>query len=244
MNAELLKIFQDSDIIYISPHFDDVCFSLGGLASEIRRGLLINLFTHTCYVENPNVVCNKNKVSELRSDEDLKFVKKCNLTRFNFSFEDTSALNISPYDLSKIEDEIKMVSNQMIPFLMDANKGSEKAYLFCPMGIGFQRNHLSTYISILNNLDLLRGKYELIFYADIPYAINPARLDRGLNLFNRITHKYRKNINYYDLTETDNSKGKIDLVNIYQSQHAKEPDIENFSISHKKNPCEMLIQIK
>ena len=76
--------------VYISPHFDDICFSLGDFVRKNNGGVLINVFSNSKYVVNkygidPALFADNERgalikrISSIRRGEDAKFAAECNL---------------------------------------------------------------------------------------------------------------------------------------------------------------------
>lgn len=60
--------------IYLSPHYDDIAFSL---SSEIQAdGFVLDVFTISNYVENKKCLNGSLAVSEVRKNEEMDFIKK------------------------------------------------------------------------------------------------------------------------------------------------------------------------
>jgi len=238
----IIDVLHKRQVIWISPHLDDICFSLGGLVSKVNHGHLLNLFSISNYVERLDHTYNQNVISKIRDGEDSLFAQRCNLSRYNFSFEDPSVLGINPFILTGLDIEVDKINSALIPYLLDQKNETEKICLVSPMGIGGHKNHLSIAIAIIKNIEVLKDKFDLFFYADLPYAKDDARGLNAINLFNHATRLYKKNTFLSYLNE-DELVQKNSLISLYKSQHKSEPNIFDFCIMDKDKYFEMLFQV-
>jgi hypothetical protein len=172
--------------IYLSPHHDDVCFSLAHLA-ERSGGILINLFTRSQYVASDLALpCDADAridaVTRLRREEDLRFVAATRLARHDLEFPEPALIGRGPFDPADIESEIANLSARLVPLLLALlpDTGPAGASLYCPIGIGGHRNHLSTLLVVREAWRQLRARCTLFLYEDLPYASVPQAREAGL----------------------------------------------------------------
>src|SRR5262245_49394736 len=163
--------------VYLSPHYDDVCFSLGHLASR-QGGNLVNLFTLSLYVAvkmdlPANDWARVELISRLRRREDQFFAEAAMLARYDLGLREPALMGYGPFDLTSLETEITALSARLIPGILsmlpdEGNRSS--AHLYCPMGIGGHRNHLSTLLAVQRAYDTLRHRCTVFLYEDLHYA--------------------------------------------------------------------------
>src|SRR5207248_8520035 len=85
--------------VYLSPHHDDICFSLGALTTKIRGGVLVNIFSISSYTDEAlHLSLDPRLVSQIRNQEDDGFALKCGLTKHNLDQPDSPLRNRGPYD--------------------------------------------------------------------------------------------------------------------------------------------------
>jgi hypothetical protein len=219
--------------VYLSPHHDDVCFSIGNIASRFR-GDLVNLFTRSCYVAvDIELPSNEEErievISQLRRQEDLRFTEATGLVRHDLGLSEPALVGYDPFDLRDVETEAAALSERLIPFLssMLPDQGDPSAAsLYCPMGIGGHRNHLSTLIAVRNAYEDLRRRCTVFLYEDLPYANNPRVRRAGLltNLFVGVRFS-----SIVMPLNADESERKMGLINLYASQHRRAPRIVEFT---------------
>jgi hypothetical protein len=226
--------------VYLSPHNDDVCFSIGHIASRFR-GDLVNLFTRSCYVAvDIELPSNEEErievISQLRRQEDQRFTEATGLVRHDLGLSEPALIGYGPFDLRDVETEADALSERLIPFLSSMLPGEgdpSAASLYCPMGIGGHRNHLSTLLAVRNACDDLSRRCTVFLYEDLPYAHDPrARQDglrRAANLFVGVRFS-----SIVMALSADESERKMGLINLYASQHPHVPRIVDFTPASRR----------
>ena len=76
--------------ILISPHFDDICFSMDGLLQNLKEyeKTVINIFTNSCYIRRMTMPYSDQTkrmelISEIRKNEDTIFCNNYNINQIN-----------------------------------------------------------------------------------------------------------------------------------------------------------------
>lgn len=183
------------DCIYVSPHMDDVIFSASGsLYQNLKRYktiLVITVFTHnksksqkSCSDKsisnnNLNTLQNLyNKVSCLkeRIKEDTKAMKEIKVDFLHLDFPEIlhrhmkmNILNMiifpsKKYLLSQDIEFYEKYSKKIIKLIREGLK--DNGILYFPLGSGFHPDHL-----LIHDIGiLLKSKYNVLFYEDIPYS--------------------------------------------------------------------------
>lgn len=216
-------MFDGANLVYLSPHHDDICYSLGALVNQLQRGHLINIFTVSNYLANQNYTKN-GEATLIRQAEDLEFVTKCDLTCRDLQLADAGITHGNSFDLRDLEIDLDALQHTLIDYLQQLGS----SIIFCPMGIGGHRNHISTTQSILKNQKDLT-QHTFYYYVDMPYAARADIKDKGLSNFKNLAKDQG-----YDIVEpaysniiTD-SQSKLDLIKLYASQYNRLPSIKDF----------------
>jgi len=220
--------------IYLSPHHDDICFSLGHLARRCG-GDLVNLFTRSRYVavamELPaDDGARIEAISRLRREEDLRFVQAAGLVRHDLGLPEPALVGREPFDLTDLDAEIATLQASLLPYLLDLLRAGapETAKLYCPMGIGGHRNHLSTLLAVRAAYDTLRARCTLLLYEDLHYAsVAPVR-ELGLQRVAQIFAGFQLSGTALPL-DPDASARKMQAIGLYASQHRHPPRIADFT---------------
>lgn len=217
-------------IYLLSPHFDDVCFSLGIVAKTNPGSVLINIFTRTSHVAEQPVLLNRSsqaldEISSLRNKEDKIFADSCELTRVNFDLEDATARGIEPFNLDNIEHEASALDQKLMDFFK--SKASDEGTIYCPLGVGNHRNHISTLLVVLNNYDDLSSRFKVLFYEDLPYASN--EMMRG-EAVKRLKTFFADKIlkRHFNMLSKEDFQIKKMLIESYKSQLASEFSFKDF----------------
>lgn len=227
--------------LFISPHRDDVCFSLAGAVQLIGGGHLINLYTQSKYTAHPSLALlpqplNSSTVTALRDREDLEFAARMNLERHELDFQDADARNLSwNFDGSETDtieamNQAEHIAAQLLHLFGELGKKhqDEILTLYCPMAIGGHRDHVATLMAVQKLINMPWGqKHRWFFYEDLPYASwaheQTIGIDRFLQIMNY--HPHKKTCLKLDRQGINR---KMALVNIYASQHESPPRFHEF----------------
>lgn len=221
--------------LYLSPHHDDVCFSIGNLASRMG-GDLINLFTTSRYVgaamDLPaDEAARVEAVSRLRLAEDEAFAEAAGLTRHGLEFREARLTGHAPFDLGDLAPEIDMLLAELIPRLLDRlpTAGDPAATgLYCPVGVGGHRNHVSTLLAVRGAYPALARRCTVFLYEDLHYAsVAPVR-DEGLRRAAHVFGGYRLSPIVQPLSP-DEATRKMGWISLYASQHPRPPRLADFT---------------
>lgn len=219
-------------IYFLSPHFDDVCFSLGMLAKRNPGATLVNLFTKSKHISAQASLSikpehmNTAEISKIRDTEDASFAKTCELSRVNFHLQDTSSSEINPFSLDNIEHE----ASALDPLLMGyfEKYADKRGTIYCPMAVGNHRNHLSTLLVVLNNFAELSSRFQIFFYEDLPYAANAGMRADAVKRLNTYFNQKVLVRHAHALSDLDLQQ-KESLLKIYQSQLPLNFNLQDFS---------------
>jgi hypothetical protein len=220
--------------IYLSPHHDDVCFSLGHFASR-HGGRLVNLFTRGEHVATKLALSAEREaraeaITEIRLREDMAFAADAGLDRYDLKLEEPSLLGIEPFDLANLDAAVARTSQNLIPFLLDilpTNGDPREAHLYGPMGIGGHRDHVSTLMSLREAHGRLSRRCKLHLYEDLHYASARAAREVGLRRAFDLFPGLRKSSSVHLIGPVD-AVEKMRLIALYASQHARGPQAEQF----------------
>jgi len=221
--------------VYLSPHFDDICFSLGGLASR-EGGDLINIFTRSSYVAKDIALpeqedARAEAISRLRDQEDRQFAEAARLKRHDIGLWEPALMGWDPFDLTSFDTEVAALSARLLPLLLAMLPGqgeARTARLYCPMGIGGHRNHLSTLVVVRRAYDVLRERCTIFLYEDLHYASASHVREQGVELATRIFSGKLRSPTVLPL-DAEAAARKVQLIGLYASQHARPPLIGTFT---------------
>lgn len=207
--------------IYLSPHYDDIAFSLGARVATEPGGRLINLFTRSGYVAGTPVdhwpdAATIDRVMRLRQAEDTAFSQRYGLQRLDLGLEEPPVRKRIPWDLTGLADDIEQVRAPLTELLGAGPRGSR---IFCPAGIGGHVNHLAVRAVVIELLPELERRGEVLFYEDLPYASSSRARRRWLPDLRMALdgRRLRRRTWAAGIVE------KLAAVNLYPSQHAREP---------------------
>lgn len=218
--------------IFLSPHRDDVCFSVGVLAWSIG-GILINLFTRSQYtvqtVEDysPGTI---TKVSSLRKSEDAAFMAMSDFTEIDLGWSEAPLRWYGPFARDNLDSEVKAFAPKLHRVLAKFahTRSNLKPWLFCPMGIGGHRDHLIVRTAVLNGLTEIEKGFFVAFYEDLHYASKTDKRDNGLAEFLPClnNNQFRRT----SLPLGHRADLKLKMVRLYASQFEQSPeDLREFT---------------
>jgi LmbE family N-acetylglucosaminyl deacetylase len=184
-------------ILVICPHFDDACFSVGGLLSRKTSAKVAVLTVFSKSQSSPNSLLLRSFskaskfsklnflrglatefVSRLRQKEDWRFCDSVSAAQHLLPFEDSELRGYSKPFLANMDwvDKDPVYNSVFTAIEKCVSPGSYDSIL-CPLAIGNHVDHLivlKAFLQILHkNRDIAA---EVFFYEDLPYA-STYRLD-------------------------------------------------------------------
>ncbi len=212
--------------IYLQPHSDDICFSLGALADARHCGRLVTVFPISHYVaKRPGVAPPPtDQITRTRLAEDDAFAGCCGLHVSTLALAGAFELGRKPFDCDWQDEN---AARTRAP-LMDALRtmGLEPAatprpWLFCPSGIGGHVDHLAVMRVICDHYDVLRASYRIGFYEDLYYASDPFRRRTGLDHLRRALEG--RALTRHEFVYSGRVARKLELLALYRSQFTALP---------------------
>lgn len=207
--------------VYLQPHSDDICFSLGGFALRSRRGVLLTVCPVSGYVplEPGQMAPPAQAVTEMRISEDRAFARACGLDTQFLDNPCGSLLEYEPFDLARAEENMRRVAQSVMEALHSTAGGwteGQRPWLFCPSGIGGHVDHVAVRMAIIQNYDELSKLYRVGFYEDLHYAADAEVRKLGIQrLRDAMGHR---SIHRHVLPLDSFVAEKLDLVRLYPSQ--------------------------
>lgn len=218
----MLENIGNAGNIYLSPHHDDIAFSLGAWVADHPGGVVLNLFTRSDYVAGAAQPRHADAgtiaaVTELRRREDEDFCGRFDLGRLDLGLEEPGLLGRRPFDATRLADDVATLRPRLLAGLDDLlGAGAGRRRLFCPAGIGGHVNHLATRAVVLGDLDRLAGRAEVLFYEELPYAASARVRRSGLaDLRLAVGDRRLQRIAWRA------DAAKLPAINLYASQHRR-----------------------
>jgi hypothetical protein len=217
--------------VYLSPHCDDIAFSLGGFAAARGKGRLVTVFTRSNFALNPGFSgLSIESLTERRWREEQRFAAACGMTQANFGLSEAPLRGRQAMDHSKVGEELAALSPVILPALLaleDEQPAADRPWLFAPMGLGGHLDHVLLLQLISGNRALLAQRFRLAFYEDLPYGSWYDERVLGLIRFRALFGSLAWRRMSFPLG--DAMQAKWDLLNFYESQHAAPPVMSDFS---------------
>jgi LmbE family N-acetylglucosaminyl deacetylase len=168
--------------LVLSPHFDDACYSVGGLLSKktmFDEIVILTIFSKSVFAPNVKVarVLLRNSiaqyVTEKRKKEDSKFCDSIGAAQRFLPFKEATLRGYpSLSSIFQVEDvESEPIYRNVCESLEDSISSGFYNAILCPLGVGNHVDHLIV-ITALSRI-LTNGKStnsKIYFYEDLPYA--------------------------------------------------------------------------
>lgn len=164
------------DILLVSPHADDVAYSLGGHlitgALPGKRCVLVTIFSlsdFAPYLLPPSG--DLRVVSQVRADEDRRFAMLHDLQLIRLDHQEAPIRDSIRHVNDLFKNHLEIIDHPYLPQLRATIEGllqlQRWSKVFGPLGLGGHVDHLL----VREALDGLSRKHgRLFFYEDLPYA--------------------------------------------------------------------------
>ncbi len=206
--------------IYLSPHYDDIAFSL---SSKIQTsGIILDVFTISNYVENKSCLDGNSSVSKVRKQEEINFLKKNKLEYKIMNFQD-SGMHGSPFSKYHEVPINTKLEKKLLKTVYELNLKNKINTIFCPLGVGKHLDHLQLFLIIQKNYKKLKEEFNVVFYAEIPYIFYKNNLKNRVDFLKPWLHINHIKQHKYTLTNAE-IISKIGTLKVYRSQF---PDISS-----------------
>ncbi len=157
-------------ILFISPHFDDCCYSCHTSITQLASTNEITL----CNVFTQSIWCPRlplkdvQSISNQRAEEDDSYFKYIGIfERVNLSFPDCTLRNRETFQTPILESERGLVTNVEAQLAMVVESHHD-ALIFVPLAIGNHIDHYIIFQFFMNRISSLKDR--LVFYEDLPYS--------------------------------------------------------------------------
>jgi LmbE family N-acetylglucosaminyl deacetylase len=171
-------------VVVLSPHFDDACFSMGGLLSQMGAGHLINVFSRSVYAPGAGQLgLTESQVHAIRQAEDCAFADRVGLIRTELGGAEPDFWGRRPNDLSGVPADLLAMQPPVLEALARHACAAKRPFLFVPMATGHHVNHHAVYEMVRQNATELNKSFRLAFYEDLPYAHVPTTRYRAVQRF-------------------------------------------------------------
>jgi LmbE family N-acetylglucosaminyl deacetylase len=214
---------------FLSPHYDDIALSAGGLATQLaRRGLPVSV--EVIFGEEPEAGApmtafadelhtawglSADEVISGRRAEEAAAAKVMGTTSHNLPFRDCiyrGEQYLSNQDLFGSPKEAEAgLPEDLIASLGLPDQPDPNLWLYAPLAVGRHVDHQHAFNA---GVALARRGWNVLFYEDLPYALLPGGRDRRLaNLPDGVT------LEPAVIVPVDEAwKSKIDAIFAYPSQ--------------------------
>ncbi len=213
-----------SENVYLSPHSDDICFSLASFARHRHCGTLLTVFSVSTYTTSPLPHLDESgervTVTAIRLAEDEVFARHCGLNAVSLGYPDAQARGQRPFDPGQalaIAGRIKTALLETLGAGLPAGDSTSRPWLFCPAGIGGHVDHLAVLALVIAHADALERRYRIAFYEDLHYASNERMRNDGLRRLHRSWTGSRLRRHVWPL-DASLQLEKMALVRLYTSQ--------------------------
>ncbi|NEO28868.1 MAG: hypothetical protein F6K36_00075 [Symploca sp. SIO3C6] len=215
-----------NELVVISPHHDDLGFSVPLLLSTWSKlGLslkFITCFTYSNYAPN-KIGLSSQEVTKIRQQEDQEFLLKLGSKhpQINLGLLDAPLRLKCSSDLTCKRKFNEVDLQEAIHLSLQLKDKIGMGSILAPLGLG---NHID-HLIVLHACMLLSPDRSIIFYEDLPYAAEIS-FQEILNNVESIARKIKRPLKSILYKNTDAVKQKKQFANIYRSQ-ITEKDLYN-----------------
>lgn len=157
--------------ILVSPHSDDIAYSLGGtLLQDYFYGpvLMVTVFTRSNFTLCVKL-SNSELISRIRHLEDVQFTDKNKIRLLGFPFSEAPLRGMSRREIfSNIKPDSYTVFSDVYHALSELIKSYPCDLIVSPMGLGNHIDHVI--VSNICNKIAQENNKKIVFYEDLPYA--------------------------------------------------------------------------
>ena len=214
--------------VYLQPHCDDVCFSLGGRTTRLKGGQLVTVFPINGYVASSpgRSPPSPDAVTAIRKEEDRAFARACGLELHFMNIPSASYRGYRSFDLGCLDENQRLIEGPLTAELLsraDVAGPATRPWLYCPAGIGGHVDHVAIFETVLAHYDELSDRYRIAFYEDLHYASHPGKRANGIARMLRRAkgRKLRRRVFLLDLAHATR---KLDTIRLYASQFEVVPE--------------------
>lgn len=221
-----IEHIREQGLILLSPHLDDVAFSIGHLVQKIGTGVLVNVFGRSLHLARlptgPSQPLTELDVSAIRHAEDERFARLCGLARVDLGLPGPELLGRRPNDGAHLLTDVAAALPRITETLAAMRVPGKRPFVWGPLGVGRHVNHTATH-RVLEKLPAdLRANFRWGYYEDLPYAHDPfarAMRVRQIAANSAGLQRYAHRCSW---------ESKRALVSIYSSQLRREPSAYQF----------------
>lgn len=207
-------------VMILSPHPDDVAFSIGGtLLKRPFRGaaLMVTMFGRSNHLSHTGFHADWASVTSIRQAEDRAFAEQVGI-ELNYCELPEASLRLAPsYEVLFADnpfDEV-VIPSEAREALMGITADFRPSHIIAPLGLGNHKDHLA-----VRNLaqEIARSlNIKLLYYEDLPYAaeLSAAEIQQHISL---ISPAHRP----LNLFLNGDLHRKMELVISYVSQSSDE----------------------
>jgi len=156
--------------ILVSPHSDDIAYSLGGTLLQdyfYKPVLMVTVFTRSNFT-----LCvkldNSEIISKMRHLEDVQFTTKNDIRFLSFPFPEAPLRGMSRQEIFSNAIPDSYIFSDVYHALSELIKSYPCDLIVSPMGLGNHIDHVM--VSNICNKIAQENNKRIIFYEDLPYA--------------------------------------------------------------------------
>jgi len=199
--------------ILISPHSDDIAFSIGGtlLQNFFKRPILmLTIFTKSNY--SPCIkMSNSETISKVRCLEDAEFADKLQIKLQSLNFSEPQLRGYSRKEIFANNNNSDPVYTEVYFALSKLIKSGQCELIVSPMGLGNHIDHINV-CDICQRI-AKENNIRIIFYEDLHYAsqLTLKQISGRANFIN-------PNLEHLKIYITTTFNDKIENIKLYKSQ--------------------------
>lgn len=223
--GRLDNVLSRGDVLFLSPHFDDVVLSCGGLlaASPRDRTWLVTVFTSagdwrlSPLTENLHRQWGTNADAySQRQAEDTAVTTRLGIRGLWLGFPEVIYRDSSLVALQQLFSQTPPASDMPVidavrESLLQLIKSRPGCTIFAPLGLGYHRDHIIVYEAARAVERVASADASFFYYEDFPYNTSPAGTKRRL-------HEIGADMRPKGVDISATLAQRIELAKLYRSQ--------------------------
>jgi len=156
--------------LFVSPHSDDICLSLGALSSHLQaRKHLVTVFSLSCWAE-PTWVGSRDTrdVTAARREEDRGYCDLNDFAYHSLDLADSSVRHVRVGNLRLRSGHEELLQIEVERGLDRLIEELHARVMFAPLGLGNHTDHVTC--SDAARRVAIGARIPVFFYEDLPYA--------------------------------------------------------------------------
>jgi len=239
INSDLPVLIKDfwsfnQRLVILSPHSDDVAYSLGGTVrhlSKTSNRTILTVFNKSCYAPAYPACATEAEVSRIRNEEDQRYAEYVGARLVALNFADASVLGHtaeSELNASYLDERFEPVCDALDGALGRIGPN----LILSPLSLGGHVDHRIVFEALGRSFHARRAK--ILYYEDLPYVCHLTNEGLLVQVRSKLGEGAQPLLN--DITDVLASK--LAAFSIYRSQWCVKDEAALVGYANRIHPVE------